>query len=107
MNHPIRILFAFALPLLLWTDQAAPPARGMDVVLGGKPLATVVIDSAGTPLKPRGKLRGMQSDRQAANVLVDWVRKITDAQLPIGESAPDGGAAIYISSAPVKTTTPR
>ena len=39
--------------------------------------------------------------QMAADVLVDWVRKMTDAELPIADVAPPTGAAILVGRAAV------
>lgn len=88
-----------AATLLLLACAAAPRAPGMDVVRGGRPVATIVIDSAATPRPTRSQRRGGPSDEQAAGVLVDWVRKMTGAELPIAHSAPHGGPIICIGAA--------
>jgi len=75
----------------------------MDLVRDGKPVATVVADGADdAPAKPARKRKQPQGDAQAAAVLVDWVRKMTDAELPIAAAAPEGSPAIYVGRAAVR-----
>lgn len=85
------------------------PAAAMDVVRDGKPVATIVVasplPSPPTPSKSSRlpRKRGDQADDlRAAEVLVDWVRKMTGAELPIAQSVPEGAPAIYIGAAAVK-----
>ena len=79
-------------------------AAALDIVRHGKPAATIVIDRGKSPPAERGRKRGvMPSDAKAAAVLVDWVRKMTGAELPIAAEAPaDGAPVIYIGAAAVK-----
>jgi len=88
--------------LFFLTCAALPSAAAMDVVRDGKPLATIVVDSAVAPPSSRRQRSERPADLQAAAVLVDWVRKMTDAELPIAPSAPKGSPAIYIGAAAVK-----
>ena len=90
-----------AIPLLLAT---AAPAAAIDLVKDGKPIATVVIDTPPAPKTPgKGKKRAAApaGEAQAARVLVDWVKKITDAELPVAGKAGDG-PAIYVGKAAVR-----
>lgn len=81
---------------------AVGPASGVDLVKGGKPVATVVCDAK--PAAPKGKRAApvATGEALAAKLLVDWVKKITDAELPLAEKAPAGGVAIYIGKAAVR-----
>jgi hypothetical protein len=83
----------------------SPPfAAALDVVRNGQPVATVVVaptdlDAAvSSRNRPR---RGGPSDRMAAEVLVDWVRKMTDAELPIADAVPQRGGVILVGRAAV------
>ena len=71
------------------------PAAALDLVVAGKPVATIVVDQVAPPA--RGDFT--PSDTVAANVLVDWVRKITDATLPVATEAPPGQPVIYLGAA--------
>ncbi len=91
---PVLIVFTLACKV--------PSLAGeMEVVRDGKPVATIVAHS--TPAPPeKARRRGMQpSDRQAADVLAGWVRKMTGAELPIADSAPEDAPAVYIGAAAV------
>jgi len=81
----------------------AAAATAMELVRDGAPVATVVVERE-TPAKPRGRRRrgGFRSDADAAGVLVEWVRKITSAELPVADVAPKGKPAIYVGAAAVK-----
>jgi hypothetical protein len=74
---------------------SAAPGFAVHLVRNGKPVAVVVAQ------KPEGRRpRGFPGDdRTAADVLVDWVQKITDAELSIAEAAPEGAPAILIGRA--------
>jgi len=75
------------------------------VVRNGQPLATIVVapsEDATGAAKPRKRTRrDGASDRMAADVLVDWVRKMTDAELPIADAVPKRGPAILVGRAAV------
>jgi len=87
----------------------ARPGAAMDVVRDGKPVAVIVVDTAETPGSGTGKRtppagskrkrRGQPTDRQAADVLVEWVRKMTGAELPVVDEAPRAKPAILIGAA--------
>jgi hypothetical protein len=89
--------------LILLTAIAALttlPCRALDIVKDGKPAAVVVVDreSAGGK-KPR---RGAPTDASTAAILVDWIRKITDAELPVAPAPTEGQPAIYVGAAAVR-----
>lgn len=88
--------------LLCLSTYMAGHAAAMDVVRDGKPVATVVVDSSGSPPSSSRKRFGQRGDHEAAEVLVDWVRKMTGAELPIAQSAPEGLPAIYVGAAAEK-----
>ena len=71
----------------------------MDVVRGGRPVAVVVVERAE---KPGGSSAERSGDRPAAEVLVDWVQKMTGAELPVVESAAEGVPAIFVGTAAVE-----
>lgn len=75
-------------------------ARGVELVRDGQPVATIVTEKLPPDKAPRG--RAEWDDAAAARVLADWVKKMTDAELPIAESAPAGKPAIYIGGAALK-----
>src|SRR5262245_56325804 len=94
-----RYLFAS----LTVTALSATPVFAIDLVKGGKPVATIV-----TEAKPEGKVspkaKKKQPDAvvssQATRLLVEWIKKITDAELPVANKAPDG-PTIYIGKAAI------
>ncbi|MCL4201251.1 MAG: DUF4838 domain-containing protein [Pirellulaceae bacterium] len=92
-------LVGSVLCLVLATCGLRSPAQALDVVRDGQPTATIVV-SAGNAASG-GRRRGGVSDAMAAEVLVDWIAKMTGARLPIADSAPSGQAAIYVGSAAV------
>ena len=100
MDH--RSCAISVLTSLFLACTAAPRAAAMDVVRDGEPVATIVVDSGVAPASSPRKRSGQPSDARAAEVLVEWVQKMTDAELPIARSAPEGAPAIYIGAAAVK-----
>src|SRR5439155_6402279 len=83
------------------------PAAAVDVVKGGKPVATVVSDAK--PVEPKAKGKGKKQaaapaggDAAATALLVSWGKKMTDAELPVADKAPAGGPAIYVGRAAVR-----
>ena len=71
----------------------ATPASGVDLVKHGTPAATIVIKSQGLQGKVKQAKRqkrraeSFETDADAAEVLVDWVQKISGAKLPIATAA--------------------
>ena len=68
-----------AVPLFL---AVAVPVSAVDLVKDGKPVATIVVDAPPAPKAPaKGKKRteALTGEAQAARLLVEWVKKITDA----------------------------
>jgi len=87
-----------ALILVFIAACSSASAPGLDIVRDSRPVATVVVQPpSGAPGTDSGP-----ADRQAAVILIDWIRKMTGAEVPIAESAPKGGTAIYIGAAAVK-----
>jgi len=78
-------------------------ANALDLVRGGKPVATIVV-APKQDQGPSGRRRGGFNDPAAAAVLVDWVRKMTDAELPVVEKqdAPKSGPLVYVGAAAVE-----
>ncbi|MBI4026529.1 MAG: DUF4838 domain-containing protein [Verrucomicrobia bacterium] len=94
-----RDLLHLGLALLLVSTSSA-----LDIVKDGKPVATVVVlkeqPAASTPAKaklPRDE--DQWDDGAAARVLVDWIKKMTDAELPLAETAPTNTPAIFVGAA--------
>ncbi|MGO9202863.1 MAG: hypothetical protein ACLQM8_20270, partial [Limisphaerales bacterium] len=74
----------------------------MDIVRDGRPVATIVaVDEPESPSPAGGKRAALAGDAQAAAVLVEWIRKMTDADLPVATRSPKG-PAIYVGEAAVK-----
>jgi hypothetical protein len=87
---------------------AGRPAAAVDVVKGGKPVATIVSD-AKPAAEPKAKGKGKKQapaaaggDAAATALLVEWVKKMTDAELRVADKAPAGGPAIYVGKAAVR-----
>ncbi|MFP4055430.1 MAG: DUF4838 domain-containing protein [Candidatus Brocadiia bacterium] len=82
---------------------ALPRASAMELVREGKPLATVVVKAEGPQAKgEKRRRRDAWDDARAAQALVDWVEKITDAKLPIADAPPAEGPAIFVGAAAVE-----
>jgi len=94
-------------PVLLTLLLLASPALALDLVRDGRPLATIVTAApraAAEPAPAKGKApkrkAAAESDEAfAVRVLAEWVRKITDADLPVADQAPAGRPAIYVGRA--------
>ncbi len=80
------------LALLLYANVGL----AMDLVRDGRPAATIVVDAA-----PEGN-KAPESDAAAARVLNDWIRKITDVELPVVTRS-EGGAAIFVGAAAIRS----
>jgi hypothetical protein len=85
----------------------AVPASAVELVKDGKPAATIVADAPPAPkAAPKGgKKRAPEAaaggEGQAVRLLVQWVKKITDAELPVADKA-GAGPAIYVGRAAVR-----
>jgi hypothetical protein len=100
-----------------------PPAgKAIDIVKDGRAVAVIVAAKAGGGLaqgdvrkerllrqrqaRPRAggaKARGFEcDDLAAADVLAEWVEKITDVRLEVVNQAPASGPVIYVGSAAIK-----
>ncbi|MBN2473291.1 MAG: DUF4838 domain-containing protein [Pirellulales bacterium] len=88
----------------LATMLAATPvgiADALELVRDGKPVASVVV-AAPRETSPSRNRRGGWGDRRAAEVLVEWVGKMTDAELSIVDQAPPSGPVVCIGAAAVE-----
>src|SRR3954469_9131676 len=109
-------MFGFLRPLLLPSTCFVPAMASADVTLvrNGKP-TTVIVTDVSAPAAPaaaapdakgarkRPAARGPQSDEtKAVAVLRDWVKKMSDADLPVAAEATAGTPAIYIGKAAIK-----
>jgi hypothetical protein len=84
--------------VLLLAGLLAARTLAVELVRDGQPVAAVVI--AAEPERTQAG-RSDWTDRRAAEVLVDWVRKMSDAELPIVDSPPDSGPVILVGRAAV------
>ena len=84
--------------------------QGMDIVRDGRPVAAIVVQrpredtvQPRSRRAPRRSPRGFECDDPgAAEVLVDWIEKMSGARLPIVEQPSAGKPAIYLGAAAVK-----
>ena len=95
-------------PVLLALLSLNLHASALDLVRDGKPIATIVTArprevAEPAPAKgkaPKRKAPAAETDEAfAVRVLAEWVKKITDADLPISDKALDGVPAIYVGQA--------
>ena len=88
---------------LLLVLMVLSESRAMELVRDGKAVATVVVEPQALSEAKKGGRRGLVADDSlAAQVLVDWVKKITDVALPVATSAPADGPAVYVGAAAIK-----
>lgn len=92
---------AAAVPALT-TSPTIAADEAVTLVKSGKPLATIVSATKAVPPKKGGKkpVAG-HGELLATQLLVEWVKKITGAELPIAEKAPAEGVAIFVGKAAV------
>ncbi|HUT01295.1 MAG TPA: DUF4838 domain-containing protein [Phycisphaerae bacterium] len=95
MRRFIPLIAAF----LGMVSAAAAPPGGVELVRDGRPVAKIVCTGAASGGKPG---RNQADDSLAARTLVEWVRKITDAELPIVTAPPKEGPAVYVGAAAVQ-----
>ncbi|HLX62173.1 MAG TPA: DUF4838 domain-containing protein [Planctomycetota bacterium] len=101
----ISTIVLAALSLLLTFRSA----RALELVKDGKAVATIVVDGPALELDQKTKKRPAKQvrnfaadDVHAAEVLADWIEKITGAKLSVSRAAPKEGAAIFVGTAAVK-----
>jgi len=88
---------------------SAMPAPALDLVRDGKPIAVIVstVPPEAPDVKPaKGKAPKKQAiaetdEALAVRTLVEWVKKMTDAELPVADQAKAGVPAIYVGQAAV------
>ena len=109
MRHLRRFLVVLLAGVVLATPATA---EQMDIVRRGEAVASIVVHAEGDARadksapapkrkrRPRG--RSGASDALAAETLMEWIRKITGAELPIVETPKAGEPAIYVGAAAVK-----
>lgn len=98
---------AFPASLLALFLLSASSGIALDLVRDGKAIATIVTSvppPAPAPAPVKGKAvkakPGVETDEAlAVRVLGEWVKKITDAELPVSDKAPAGAPAIYVGKA--------
>ena len=105
--RPTLVRAMCALGLLAAGLATPAAASALDLVVDGKPRATIVVEPAagpaqGRPVRGGGRRQNAPGDAMAAQVLSDWVKKITGAELPIAAAAPADGPAIYVGRAAVR-----
>jgi hypothetical protein len=93
--------------LIAVVSLIACAAHGLELVTDAKPRAVIVIAPDAQLARPRAakvqpKRVGAPGDAMAAQVLSDWVKKITGAELPIVTEAPKDVAAIFVGAAAVR-----
>lgn len=116
MSVPFRIrLVAFQIAFFCWIPIALcvwptilvaqdVQQKHMSIVDDGKPIATIVVTNAATDDGSSGRRRRTKSaDQMAAEVLVEWVRKITDAELTIVNTPPANGPVILIGQSAIES----
>ncbi len=80
-------------------------SNAFDLVIGGKPVATIVSSNARPPEDApaaKGKKKNVAvagDEALAGRLLVEWVKKISDAELPTATTPPKNGPTIYIGQA--------
>src|SRR4051812_37853027 len=92
-----RLLAALGIVLL------ASPAFAADLARGGKSFAVVVVNAP--PDAPKAKGKGKASvtgDAAAAQLLAEWLGKMTGASIPTQHQMPAAGTPIYVGRAAVE-----
>ena len=100
----MRFLYILAISVVACRDSQA-----IDLVRDGKPIASIVvvrtIDSANSnPAAAKGskQKKGVVSDEEfAVQTLVEWIKKITDAELIVSDKPQENVPAIYIGQAAI------
>jgi len=72
----------------------------MTLVRDGRPVAVVVVTDVNQ--RPHSQQRGLNTDdKSVAKILIEWIKKISDAELPLVEKATPGRPAIYVGKAAI------
>ena len=107
-------IISFLLPVFMAVTQTVSGIEARDksmaIVRDGRASAVIVVqrgaeDSGASNEKQRQKRRISRigfSDRAAAEVLADWIEKITEVRLDIVGRAPKGRPAIFVGEAAIK-----
>ncbi len=102
MRRPVGFrLDRITLLFVLMAGVLTSSARAVDVVRNGQPAATIVLQGADATQSGDRRRGGGASDAMAADVLIDWIAKMTGAELPVAGEAPQGQPAIYVGAAAV------
>ncbi len=80
--------------------SAADPVP-VELVKAGKPIATIVADPV-RPLPKKGKALAAAGEPLAVQLLIDWLKKITGAELSVSDKPPAAGPAIFVGKAAVR-----
>lgn len=94
----------------LIVSASSVTGTAIDIVKDGRAVAVIVAEKPGEgPAQSQAreqqgrKARGFEcDDLTAANVLAEWIEKITDVRLEVVSQAPASGPAIYVGSAAIK-----
>jgi hypothetical protein len=99
----ISVRVTATLLMILTQLPSSAPSQEMDLVRDGQAVAVIVVNAspvAGQAKNKQAKGHGFRcSDATAANVLADWIEKITDVRLPVVAQTPQDGPAIYVGKA--------
>jgi hypothetical protein len=104
---PARAHAATWLLILTAAVVMSGTVKALDLVKNGTPVATIITSVPLEEFQPApakgkgGAKRNAPPNEEATSVrvLVDWVKKITDAELPIANAPIAGSASIYIGKA--------
>jgi hypothetical protein len=92
-----RLLAALGFVLL------ASPALAADLSRGGKSFAVIVVNAPPEAPKAKGKGKApVTGDAAAAQLLADWLGKMTGASIPTQHQMPAAGTPIYVGRAAVE-----
>jgi hypothetical protein len=91
--------FASAVGFVLFS---AGVGAGAELVKAGRPLAVVVSDSRPGPSPKGGKPREAAGEALAVELLVEWVKKITGAELPVADRPVEGSVPIFVGKAAIR-----
>jgi hypothetical protein len=107
MTFDLRSLVVVSIGLL-----SAMARADVTLVQDGKPVAVIVADvplpapeapnAKGAPKKKPARAASESDEAKAVRVLVQWIKKITDADLTVAPEAKPGVPAIYVGKAAIK-----
>jgi len=86
---------------VVFVTSVADDVRALDLVRNSKPVATIVVSPSQPEPGSRRRRRAPVGDARAAEVLVDWVKKITDAELPVSDTPRNTGPVVYVGAAAI------